>query len=192
MAWNRSVGDGRNGQGNGRAARRKPANAAFMGVIAAILVVGGAICAFFLLREEKAVTPEKTETRPRKTAKAPPAPIRQKKPDAEPETPKERPPQKVGEIRDGKMLLQSGRLHPVKGVFTNKQERAWSSIFPHPSENVIAGLLAARPGEAFVGTPHYNGRFTQNFLKSLEVPIIVSKDGSSSHGKWSVSITSPP
>ena len=171
MAWNKSGGAPESKPGS--AAGGGLSRAVLRGGVAAALVVVAAVVAVFLFRDADRRHQEAPKSRPRKIAAAKPAPA---KPEAAPGKPAELPPQKVGEIRDGKMLLQSGRLHPVKGIITNKAERAWSSIFPHPSENVIAGLLAAKPGDAFVGTPHYNGRFTQNFLKSLEEPIIVSKD----------------
>ena len=176
MAWNKSSSASKSKQrsagGDGR-----PTSAVVKGLLAAVLIVFGIVGAIFLFRNANRQHPEAPKPKPRKIAEVKPAAV---KPTAEAtnEKPKELPPQRVGEIRDGKMLLQSGRLHPVKGVTTGKVERAWSSIFPHPSENIIAGLLAAKPGAAFVGTPHYNGRFTQNFLKSLEEPIIVSKDDS--------------
>lgn len=172
MSWNGSGGKG-SAAGVPQASRRGPASPLVKGVIAAVLVVIGAVAVFLLLRGGMEAPPDEPRGKPKKIAEAPAA---QTKPKAEPEAPKELPPQKVGEIRDGKMLLQSGRLHPVRGIITNKAERAWSSIFPHPSENVLAGLLVAKPGEAFVGTPRYNGRFTKNFLESLKEPIIVSQD----------------
>lgn len=176
MAWNKSSSASesrrRSAAGGGR-----PTSAVVKGLLAAALIVVGVAGATFLFRNANRQHTKIPKARPGKIAEVKPAAA---KPTAAATTekPKELPPQRVGEIRDGKMLLQSGRLHPVKGIITNKVERAWSSIFPHPSENVIAGLLTAKSGAAFVGTPHYNGRFTQNFLKSLEEPIIVSKDDS--------------
>ena len=52
------------------------------------------------------------------------------------------------------------------------------AIFKHRSENEIAALLTMTPGETLVGTPHYTKRFTEDFLKSLETPIIVSEEDS--------------
>ena len=174
MAWNRS--------GNASEPKRRSAtgvgrlaSAVVKGLMASGLVVVVAVVAFLLFKDVNRQHPEVPKARPGKIADVKPMSVKPKA-EAAPEDPGELPPQKVGEIRDGKMLLQSGRLHPVKGIITNKVERAWSSIFPHPSENVIAGLLAAKPGEAFVGTPHYNGRFTKNFLESLKTPIVVSAD----------------
>lgn len=52
------------------------------------------------------------------------------------------------------------------------------AIFPHNSENTIAAYLTMEPGETLVGTPHYGPKFTKDFLESLKVPIIPSKDDS--------------
>ena len=87
------------------------------------------------------------------------------------------PAQRVGELRDGMVLMPNGELRKIKGEVTNLTARTKApyAIFNHSSENIIAGLLVARPGMTVVGTPHYNGVFTKNFLKSLEEPIIVKE-----------------
>lgn len=92
--------------------------------------------------------------------------------------PTELPPQKVGEIRDGKILMPSGELHVIKGEVTNTFSRSkgkWA-IFNNPSENVIAATLCTIPGETLVGTVRFNGNFTKSFLKSLTTPIVVHED----------------
>ena len=50
------------------------------------------------------------------------------------------------------------------------------AIFNHKCENLIAAYLTLTPGEGMIGTPILGERFRQQFLKSLEEPIIVSKD----------------
>ena len=52
------------------------------------------------------------------------------------------------------------------------------AIFKHRSENEIAALLTMTPGESLVGTPVYTKRFTEDFLKSLETPIIATDEDS--------------
>ena len=92
--------------------------------------------------------------------------------------PAELPPQKVGEIRDGKILMPSGELHVIKGEVTNTFSRSkgkWA-IFNNASENVIAATLCTVPGETLVGTIRFNGNFTKSFLKSLTTPIVVHED----------------
>ena len=90
-------------------------------------------------------------------------------------------PQKVGETRDGKILLPSGRLHVVKGVVTNDTSRTLKGsyeIFDYACDNEIACLLTIQPGEGLVGTPRYNGRFKKEFLESLKTPIVIDPNDS--------------
>lgn len=92
----------------------------------------------------------------------------------------ELPPQKVGELRDGYRLLANGKLHKVYGIITNRMDnhRAKSSIFKHRSDNIIAGLIAAKPGATMVGEWHFNGAFTKDFFDSLHEPIVIYPDDS--------------
>lgn len=50
------------------------------------------------------------------------------------------------------------------------------AIFNHNSENTIASYLTLNPGQTLVGSPIYDRKFTEDFLKSLQEPIIVTKD----------------
>lgn len=87
--------------------------------------------------------------------------------------------QKVGEIRDGKILLPSGRLHVVKGITTNNfhtATRGAYEIFEHHTDNAIASILTIKPGEGMIGTINFKGRFKDAFLESLKQPITVSED----------------
>ena len=52
------------------------------------------------------------------------------------------------------------------------------SIFKNVAENEIARLVTLRPGDSMIGTRRYDERFESEFKKSLETPIIVSKDDS--------------
>jgi len=64
---------------------------------------------------------------------------------------------------------------PRMKPFTRERPKARYEIFDHRSENMIACLLAAKPGTGFIGTPNYRG-IDEDFLKSCERPIIVTKD----------------
>lgn len=70
-------------------------------------------------------------------------------------------------------------MHRPKPTHTNDIEkirhRAKSSIFPHRSENMIAAYLTIEPGQGMIGTPNMRG-MTEDFLKSCEVPIIISDE----------------
>ena len=88
-------------------------------------------------------------------------------------------PTKVGEVVNGYVMLPSGRIHKPTGVVTNRVAnygKSKYSIFENRSDNEIAGILMAKPGEAVVGTKRYDKWFEKQFLKSIETPIIVSQD----------------
>ena len=88
-------------------------------------------------------------------------------------------PTKVGETVNGYIKLPSGRLHKVRGVVTNDFRKATQgkyAIFPHRCENEIACYLSLKPGDAIFGTMKYSGRFKDDFLESLETPIVIEPD----------------
>lgn len=67
-----------------------------------------------------------------------------------------------------------------KPHFTNDTartaERPRYAIFDHYSENEIALYLTLDPRSSLIGTPRYDKKFTDDFLKSCEVPIIVNDE----------------
>ena len=80
-----------------------------------------------------------------------------------------------------KMQIQRWKIAhmPPAGITNNTsqtEEKPYYQIFDHTSENDIAGFLTMEPGETLVGTPSYERWFVKDFLKSLETPIIVTKD----------------
>ncbi len=95
---------------------------------------------------------------------------------SEQEKPKELPPQKLGEVRNGYVLLGSG-LHKVKGEVTNNCSltKGKYEIFRHSSENTIAALLSLRAGDVLIGEPDYQGSFAENFRQSLQEPIKIEE-----------------
>ena len=81
------------------------------------------------------------------------------------------------------MQVRKWRAHHMPPpAYTNDsalyESRLPYEIFDHPSENKIAFYLVHEPGEGLVGTPTFGHRFINDFLKSLEHPIIVTKDDS--------------
>lgn len=52
------------------------------------------------------------------------------------------------------------------------------AIFNHKCENLIAAYLTLKPGEGMIGSPVLGERFRQQFLKSLEEPIVVTAEDS--------------
>ena len=160
----------------------KPSGA-FKGAIAGLIVVIAAVGAwYFLTQKQEAAQPE---SKPKKTAKiaevkpATAAPVKPVEPKEE--KPKPLPPQRIGETRDGKVLLPDGTLHTVKGVITSGVARVSliDRTFKHDTDCMLAHLLTVEPGEGFVGDSEsiYSG-FEKEFLKTLKDPIEYDKNDS--------------
>ena len=90
--------------------------------------------------------------------------------------PKARPPQQLGEVRDGYVLLGSG-LHKIRGEVTNNCSltKGRYEIFRHSAENTLAGLLSMKAGDALVGEPDYQGAFAESLRRSLKEPIKIEE-----------------
>lgn len=167
------------------AVKKTPAALPMRGLVACTLVVVVAAVAMYFIFKGNAKPEPPKEPKKARTITELPTPAPRPKPapsvaEVKLEKPKDLPPQRVGEIRDGYMKTPSGKLFSVKGMTTNTTAAAKGDyeIFDHHSENEIACLLTMQPGETLVGTPSYNGRFTKDFLESLKTPIIVTKDDS--------------
>ena len=68
---------------------------------------------------------------------------------------------------------------PPPGITNNTslfEAKPKYAIFNHDSENTIAAYLTITPGQTLVGSPTYGKKFIEDFLKSLEEPIIATKD----------------
>ena len=165
----------------------KPSGA-FKGAIAGVIVVAAAVGAWFFLTQKQETAKPGTETKkPSRIAEvtpAPAAPVKVVEPKAvEPkeEKPKPLPPQRIGETRDGKVLLPDGTLHTVKGVITSGVARVSliDRTFKHDTDCMLAHLLVVEPGEGFVGDSEsiYSG-FEKEFLKTLDDPIVYDKNDS--------------
>ncbi len=165
----------------------KPSGA-FKGAIAGVIVVAAAVGAWFFLTQKQETAKPDTETKkPSRIAEvtpAPAAPVKVVEPKAvEPkeEKPKPLPPQRIGETRDGKVLLPDGTLHTVKGVITSGVARVSliDRTFKHDTDCMLAHLLVVEPGEGFVGDSEsiYSG-FEKEFLKTLDDPIVYDKNDS--------------
>lgn len=110
----------------------------------------------------------------------PPKPVRADATPAPKEREKPLKPQRVGEIRDGKMLMVDGRLRKVsKHVITAEVARVTiaDKTFDEPTDRLLAHILEMEPGESLVGDSAdlYDG-FDKAFVKSLSTPIIYDKD----------------
>ena len=178
MGWN---GSGQKGTAPAqpKVTTKKPSPV--RGLIAGGVVVVLAVLAYFAFfsGSEKPQTEKSTKERGRikeVTPAAAPKAVEQK---AEPEKPKELPPQRVGEIRNGYRLLPSGRLHKVKGVIHvgGEPTSLVDKTFPHGSDRMIAHLLMAEPGGTMIGDSADIMRgFNEAFAKSLKDEIIIKHD----------------
>jgi len=189
VSWNGSDSGSNNKVGSAPRADRKPAPSFKKGIIAGLIVIIGAgLAAWWIGRpgtsaptkEKKTATKQIAEVKPQIVTQAVEV-AEQKVEEPKPVDPKARP-TKIGETVNGYIKLPSGRLHKVSGVVTynaaESQPKGRYEIFDYHCENEMAGLLSMEPGQSIVGTPRYNGRFTKEFLKSLETPIVINEDDS--------------
>ena len=179
MAWNQPNPNGYAKRGR-QQAKRKGGLWIVVGLSGIVIVA----IAVLLLRNNEQSVEDKTEVATKKSgliktatpeipSSAPPLKVEEKVVD-----PNARP-TKVGEVVNGYVMLPSGRIHKPTGVVTNRVAnygKSKYSIFENRSDNEIAGILMMQPGDALVGTKRYDKWFTQQFLKSIETPIIASED----------------
>lgn len=151
--------------------------------LAVVVVVGCGVAWWLSQGGDKPSAPaEKVKTKKTalaeevKPAKAP-APAEKIEPIKPPRIPfKDRPTNgmNAAELRKWRALNR-----PPPG-YTNDTSRTEAppkyAIFRHRSENEIAAYLTMKPGEGMVGTPVYGKRFREDFLKSLETPILIDKE----------------
>lgn len=183
MAWN-----GSDGAAKPQKVAKKSKPSVFRGLLAAIIVICGAAGVYFMFLGPA------TGGGARDKAKAKPAKIAEAEPDIAPSVEPEEPQQPEKPLR----FWEVDAAHT--NGFTEMQMRKWRkehmpppgytnnavltkpkpayAIFNHSCENLIAAYLTLTPGEGMIGTPMLGERFRQQFLKSLEEPIIVTEDDS--------------
>lgn len=176
MAWNQPTSTEHSAK---RSKPRKASKGVWL-VATAVVVVAAAVVVIALLPRGK-VTPSAVVEKPVKTKVAitPPMPAPKPQQPVEVKVDPNARPTKVGEVVNGYVMLPSGRIHKPTGVVTNRVAdygKSKYSIFENRSDNEIAGILMANPGEAVVGTKRYDKWFEKQFLKSIETPIEVSPD----------------
>lgn len=176
MAWNQPTSTEYSAR---RSKPRKPSKGVWL-VATAVVVVAAAVVVIALLPRGK-VTRSVVVEKPVKTKVAitPPMPAPKPQQPVEVKVDPNARPTKVGEVVNGYVMLPSGRIHKPTGVVTNRVAdygKSKYSIFENRSDNEIAGILMANPGEAVVGTKRYDKWFEKQFLKSIETPIEVSPD----------------
>jgi len=183
MAWNqpnidRTATDKRRSSGSQSSLLRGA-------VAGAIVVLGVAVVAWWLWQsdrsgennpEHKKPTPIR-EAKPKRPAqKATHSPEKEKTEESPVEPPKELPPQQLGEVRDGYVLLGSG-LHKIRGEVTNNcaLTKGKYEIFKHSAENTIAALLTIKAGDTIIGEPDYQGSFAESLRRSLQEDIKIEE-----------------
>ena len=176
MAWNQPTSTEYSAK---RSKPKETSKGAWL-VDTAVVVVAVAVVAIALLPRSK-VTPSDVVEKPLNTKEAitPSMPAPKPKQPVEVMVDPNARPTKVGEVVNGYVMLPSGRIHKPTGVVTNRVAdygKSKYSIFENRSDNEIAGILMANPGEAVVGTKRYDKWFEKQFLKSIETPIEVSPD----------------
>lgn len=162
--------------------RHKP----FLVLAVAIVAVIGVVAWIFLFQgiepvEKKVPRKAKTEIKtanPRTNA----VPVAVAAPKPEKRLPKWKyPAERTNELNEIELRKWRAMHRPPPG-YTNTTSLTEAppryAIFKHRSENEIAALLTMTPGETLVGTPTYTKRFTDDFMKSLETPIVVSEEDS--------------
>lgn len=89
---------------------------------------------------------------------------------------KDLPPQQLGEVRNGYVLLGSG-LHKIRGEVTNNCSltKGKYEIFKHSAENTIAALLSIKAGDTLIGEPDYQGSFAESLRRSLKETIKIEE-----------------
>lgn len=154
------------------------------GAIAALIMVAGAsIAAYFLLPDgdRRPKTPEKRGVKP--IPESTPAITGKSFETNTPPKPKQKMYWEVDESETNGFTevmqrkwqqVRRPRLKPQ--AYTRKKQPY--EIFEHFSENRIAGYIAMKPGTSVIGTPKFDKRFVDDFLKSCEEPIIVNDDDS--------------
>lgn len=179
MAWNQP-----NPSGYSKSRRQPPTKGKGKWIVLGLSAIAAAVVAIVLLRQGEAPAKDRAEVASKKrnpiklASPSIPAPKPEPKADEKPVDPNARP-TKVGEVVNGYVMLPSGRIHKPTGVVTNRVAnygKSKYSIFENRSDNEIAGILMMKPGDALVGTKRYDKWFTQQFLKSIETPIIASED----------------
>lgn len=162
------------------AAPRKPSP--FRSLFAGIVVIALAVAAWYYLLPTIEQVKTKREKKTSRIAEATPEIAEQT---AVEEAPKEEPvkplgPQKAGEVRNGMRMLSSGRLIPVsKTTVTSGVARVTlvEKTFKCGTDRQLAYLLEIEPGEGLVGdSSFYYANFKEDFLKSLDEPIIYDKE----------------
>ena len=184
MAWN-----GSDNAAKPQKSEKKAKPSAFRGLLAAVIVIGGAVAAYIIFLGPA------TGGAARGDAKAKHAKIAEVSPDLSEYTPvavdaETVKPQKKRELSYWEKPTTNGlneaqlrkwrNMHLPAPSFTNTAMHARLpseyEIFETRAENEIAMFMTMTPGEGLVGSPDYDESFREEFIKSCESPIIINED----------------
>ena len=183
MAWN-----GSDGAAKPQKIERKAKPSAWRGLLAAIIVIGGAvgICLYFFDPATVGGQCAKDKAKTSKIAEVTPDLVSEVQ--TQEDEPKSHKRQKQfwevdASMTNGfndAMIRKWKALRRPKPAFTNDMAvnipRLACEIFDNRVENEIAVLITMAPGTSMIGMPKYGDDYEQAFLKSCETPIIISED----------------
>ena len=180
MAWNQSrIQNGKRKIENG--GKSSVLNSRFAVAAIIILVVAGGVAWWAFRAREETTRPDDGRRGPAMIAEAKPniaTNVVVEVPKPKPVDPNARP-TKIGEVVNGYVMLPSGRIHRQLGVVTNSiaaRPKGKYAIFSRSCNNEIACYLTLKPGDMLFGSIRHDGRFKQDFIESINEPIIVTKD----------------
>ena len=167
---------------------RKPHRKALLPVGVCLIFLVAVLIGIWLAKKPNADSPEQRPIKkPSRISVATPSPatrvLPKEKVASKDKSDKPVGPQKVGEERDGYVLLPNGKMHRRRGVKTVEPggvDRSHpAAIFDHSTDNEFAVILTLQPGESLIGGPLRHGKdYEASFRESLKTPIIVSEDDS--------------
>jgi len=182
MAWNGSLKTPTDARS--QVSTRTPAQTARRWIFFSVLLAASALALLYLFlapdREKTSLPSPRNESVPQRIAEVeaqiPPTKV---EPEERPAKPAPRPPQRVGEVRDGKLLMLSGELRAVKGVITScvQTVSVAEKTFKHTADRRIASLLRVQAGEGILGSSEeLFANFKEQFEESLKEEIVFSPD----------------
>jgi len=191
MSWNGSGEEKmeKRGRGGERGTRNSAvhsevtsASLAKRGLVAGMIVVtaGVGVVLWMFGRSDETTAADRQEKAPELIKSVGSAKVTEPAPAAN-RVERQRPPQRVGELRDGYRLWPDGKLTKVVGVTTSRVAKVTlaEKTFPNYSDVAIAELLTMESGESMIGdSKDYYRRFDKVFAKSLETPIEIAEDDS--------------
>ena len=167
---------------NGSRVRARP----YRGIAAGLIVVASAVVVWLWLSpSETARLDPRRPVEKKSSATSTPHRVAPARTDATEDAPPPEKPKRFWQmpttngLTEAQQHIWKVKNRPPPGITNNTslfEAKPKYAIFNHDSENTIAAYLTITPGQTLVGSPTYGKKFTEDFLKSLEEPIIATKD----------------